>query len=64
MKVNKVLILSGEISSDMYGAELAKALKVLHPECRITAAGGDRLKAVSDVFVYETAYKSPLGLLG
>ena len=64
MKVNKVLILSGEISSDIYGAELAKALKILHPGCQITAAGGDRLKAASDFFVYETAYKSPLGLVG
>lgn len=64
MKVNSVLIMSGEISSDMYGAALAKALKALHPECRILAAGGDRLRAVSDRFVYETAYKSPLGLVG
>jgi len=63
MKVNNILILSGEISSDMYGAELVKSLKHLHPTCHIAAAGGDRLRAASDVFIYETAYKSPLGLV-
>jgi lipid-A-disaccharide synthase len=64
MKVNKILILSGEISSDMYGAEIVKSLKHIHPNCHVSAAGGDRLRAASDSFLYETAYKAPLGLVG
>jgi len=64
MKVKQVLILSGEISSDMYGAEIVKAIKHIQPGCHVVAAGGDRLRAVSDNFLYETAYKSPLGLTG
>lgn len=64
MKVNRILILSGEISSDIYGAEIVKSLKHMHPLCHVVSAGGDRLKAVSDHFLYETAYKSPLGLAG
>lgn len=61
-KNKAVLLLSGEISSDSYGATLAQTLTYIAPELKIHAAGGDKLKLIADVFVYESAYKSPLGL--
>lgn len=59
-----ILLLSGEVSSDAYGAALARILKKLVPGCHIASAGGDNLRQISDTFVYETAYHSPLGLKG
>jgi lipid-A-disaccharide synthase len=42
-----VLIVAGESSGDIHGAELAQALRADDPDVRIYSAGGDRLAAVS-----------------
>lgn len=43
--LNKVMIISGESSGELYGSLLAKALKQRNPIVDITGVGGDRMQA-------------------
>jgi len=60
----KILIISGEMSSDMYGAKLAQHLLELDPALELHAIGGPHLKAVSQHFVFETVYSHKVGIAG
>lgn len=42
--LERVMIVSGESSGELYGALLAKALKARNPEISITGIGGDRMQ--------------------
>jgi len=59
-----ILIIAGEVSGDVYGAHLAKELVTISPETRIFGIGGDELRAVSEVFLFETAYTHSVGIWG
>ncbi len=43
--LERVMIVSGESSGELYGAFLAKALKLRNPEISITGIGGDRMQS-------------------
>ncbi|MBR4673523.1 MAG: lipid-A-disaccharide synthase [Victivallales bacterium] len=59
--MNKIWIIAGEASGDLYGAELAKALKGLVPELSIRGMGGIQMKEAGvDIFVDSTE----LGVVG
>jgi lipid-A-disaccharide synthase len=59
-----LLILTGEVSGDLYGATLARFLKQAHSHLTIEALGGEALKAVADRFLLETAYGHAVGIAG
>ncbi len=40
-----IMIVAGEASGDLHGANLAKALKKLHPEIRLVGVGGQHMRA-------------------
>ena len=50
------LFIAGEISSDLYAAAIAKALKQEEPLCEIHAIGGDQLQACADKFLFKLAH--------
>ena len=51
-----LLIISGEISGDLYASYLVKAMKKTSSDHTIYAIGGPKLKAVSDTFIFESAH--------
>lgn len=58
----KLLLITGEISGDMYGAALCSALKTLSSNLCIHAFGGSRLRDVADTFLYDVAHLNHIGL--
>ncbi len=40
-----IMIVTGEASGDLHGANLARSLKTLHPEVRLVGVGGQHMKA-------------------
>jgi len=40
-----ILMLAGEASGDLHGAEVARALRVLWPSARLLGLGGERMAA-------------------
>ncbi len=59
-----ILIVAGEVSGELYGAMLAKAIRKQHPSVEIYGVGGDELRAASDHFLAETAYAHAVGMAG
>ncbi|MFH1368267.1 MAG: lipid-A-disaccharide synthase [Elusimicrobiota bacterium] len=57
----KIFISAGEVSGEMHAANLAKELKGIDAGISISAVGGDRLKAVSDDFIYNLVNLSAFG---
>jgi lipid-A-disaccharide synthase len=51
-RISHLLIVVGDPSADRHAAALVQALKRRSPGLRITAFGGDHLKAVADTFAY------------
>ncbi|HUT86315.1 MAG TPA: lipid-A-disaccharide synthase [Elusimicrobiales bacterium] len=47
-----ILIVAGDASGDLHGANLIKALKDLDPEVNIAALGGPKIQNVCDRFIY------------
>jgi len=57
-------MVTGETSGDMYGAEVARALRQRYPDCRIFGLGGQRMRAAGVELVADirdTAVMGPLG---
>ncbi|MFA6584363.1 MAG: lipid-A-disaccharide synthase [Elusimicrobiaceae bacterium] len=50
-----ILISAGDPSGDLHGANLIKELKILDPELNIACLGGERMRKVSDRFIYNLA---------
>lgn len=50
-----ILIVAGDPSGDLHGANLIKELKELDPELNIACLGGERMRKVSDRFIYNLA---------
>jgi len=55
------LIVAGETSGDLHGAELIRSLKNLNPELRILAVGGDRMHEAGAEILYHVKDLSFLG---
>ncbi|MFH7319922.1 lipid-A-disaccharide synthase [Desulfurivibrio sp. D14AmB] len=58
-----ILIVAGEASGDMHGANLVKAIKAQRPEVRISAMGGGALAAQGVNLVYESSRLAVVGLI-
>jgi len=64
IKTNKnVLIVAGDASADMHGANLIKELKKIDPELIISSIGGVRMKAVSNHLIYDLVSHGAIGFL-
>ena len=59
----EIFIIAGEVSGDMHAANLVTALKAQDASVRVTAIGGPRLKAVSDVFLFDLATQGITGFI-
>lgn len=59
--MHKIMISVGEASGDLNGANLAKALKTIEPDCRLLGMGGQAMRAAGVDVVYDIA---DLGVMG
>ena len=57
----RILVIAGDISGDVHAANLITALKTLAPEVKIDTIGGQRMKAVSDNYLYDLITKGAAG---
>ena len=57
-----ILLISGEVSGDLYASYIARELKNNHSSHIIFGVGGDRLRKQVDTFVFESAYAHGIGL--
>jgi len=57
-----VLLVAGEASGDLRGAELIGELKKLRPDVRVTGVGGDRLRAAGMDVLVDAAELSAMGV--
>ena len=58
----RILIVAGELSGDLRGAELAHEIRRLRPEAEIIAVGGPHLRAAGARIVMESEELSVMGL--
>lgn len=64
IKTNKnILIVAGDASADMHGANLIRELKKLDNELSVYAIGGVRMKAVSKHLIYDLVSHGAIGFL-
>ncbi len=61
MSLERLMIVAGESSGELYGAFLAKSLRALLPEIRISGIGGDRMAAAGVELI--TRISSTFGLV-
>lgn len=59
----KILLISGEISSDRYAAHLAKAIKAKNPSVILYGIGGKQTAKVVDHFLMDIADENVIGIL-
>ena len=58
-----ILIVAGDISGDVHASNLITQLKACAPDITVTAIGGERMKAVSDKFLYNLVAKGATGFV-
>jgi lipid-A-disaccharide synthase len=61
-RANKILIVAGEASGDLHGAEVVKALLRLQPQTRILAMGGGRMRQAGADVIIDSTELSVVGL--
>ncbi|MDR2709620.1 MAG: hypothetical protein LBC07_06585, partial [Elusimicrobiota bacterium] len=59
----KIFICAGDLSGDQHSAALISAIKQLRQDAFVFAVGGDKLKAVSDVFLDDIVNLNAFGFL-
>jgi len=59
----RVLLVAGEASGDMHGADLVAALRVLVPDVEVRGIGGPRLRAAGMETIVDVAAIATMGLL-
>jgi len=59
--VKKILIIAGEASGDMYGADLARHLFETRPDLKISGIGGKRMRDAGVEILYDISYISVVG---
>ena len=57
-----VLLVAGEASGDLRGAELVHALRALRPDVRVVGVGGDKLRAAGMEVLVDAAELSAMGV--
>ena len=60
--MKKILIIAGEASGDIYGAELARHLLKTRPDLKISGIGGKRMRDAGVDILYDISYISVVGL--
>jgi lipid-A-disaccharide synthase len=60
--MKKILLVAGDTSADLHGANLVKELKKILPEIKISSLGGLHLSSVSDQFLYNLVELAVFGL--
>ena len=60
----RILIITGEASGDLHGANLARALKQAEPSFSIVGIGGARMKAAGVELIPDVAQLDVIGLIG
>jgi lipid-A-disaccharide synthase len=63
-KSPRILIVTGEASGDLHGANLAAALKALAPDVSVLGVGGPRMRAAGVELVYGIDRLDVIGLIG
>ncbi|MEN8135325.1 MAG: lipid-A-disaccharide synthase [Thermodesulfobacteriota bacterium] len=63
MTEKKVMIVTGEASGDMHGANLIKAMKAIQPDLSVYGMGGEALIAQGMEPLYDAAKLSVIGIL-
>lgn len=58
-----ILVVAGDISGDIHASSLIKELKAQKKDITVTSIGGERMKAVSDKFLYDLASKGASGFV-
>ncbi|MBI3548954.1 MAG: lipid-A-disaccharide synthase [Elusimicrobia bacterium] len=61
--MSEFLIVAGDPSGDLHGADLIRSLKKSDPGARVAAVGGAHMKAAADEFLYDLASLGVTGFL-
>lgn len=59
----KVLIVAGEASGDMHGANLLRAMLAIRPELEVSAMGGSALKTAGAHLLYDSSRLAVVGVI-
>ncbi len=59
--MKKILIIAGEASGDIYGADLARHLLKTVPELKVSGIGGNRMRDAGVNILYDISYISVVG---
>lgn len=59
----RVMIVAGEASGDLYGADLVREAHLLNPECRFFGIGGTRMRAAGVETLVDSADMAVMGLV-
>lgn len=60
----KILIVTGETSGDLHGANLARAVHQLNPAVRIQGMGGERMREAGVELVQDIEHLDAIGMVG
>ncbi len=63
-KMPRILIVTGEASGDLHGANLAAALRMLRPDAELLGVGGDKMRAAGVRLVQGIERLDAIGLVG
>jgi lipid-A-disaccharide synthase len=58
----KILIVSGEISGDIYGAKIAQEILRQNSSVTLFGIGGDRLKEICHNYIFDIAHNNAIGI--
>ncbi|MGB3211996.1 MAG: lipid-A-disaccharide synthase [Desulforhopalus sp.] len=59
----KIMIVTGEASGDLHGANLVKSLRAKHPNLKFCGMGGEELAALGVEILYDAAKVSVVGVI-
>ncbi len=62
-KQNRIFFCAGDVSGDIHASNLMKEIKNLSPNIVFDSVGGQRMKALSDTFLYDMVAKGASGFV-
>lgn len=60
---NRIFFCAGDVSGDIHASNLMKEIKTLSPNIAFDSVGGQRMKALSDTFLYDMVAKGASGFV-
>src|SRR5438093_13233975 len=60
----RILIVTGEASGDLHGANLANAIRALRPDTEVLGVGGSKMKAAGVTLIHGIEQLDVVGVLG